>query len=144
MGYCELADVVEQNKGRWPLGTIPASSAKQLNASQVGDFIEQTAGVLDGILRSQGYSLPIATTATSALKVLELYNAYGAACLVEQASPTTRPDRSGQSACAMWKEAQKMLREGTIELDAGVDTGADTFPRYAGSPTPIFTLDMEM
>lgn len=143
MGYCTLADVVEQNKGRWPTGTIPASSAKQLNVDQVNDYIEQTAAEIDGILRAKGYSLPIATTATSALKLLELYNAQGAACMVEQGSPTPRPDRTGASACAMWREAKKMLKDGCIELEADLDT-TESMPRSSLPATPLFTLADEL
>lgn len=136
MAYCTIDDVAELNTGR----TFTTSSKP--NATQVNDFIEQTAAVIDGILRSQNYSLPIATTATSALKMLELFNAQGAACLVEQGAPTSdRRGAKGDGVCAMWREAQKMLKGGGIELDADRDT-SESHPRGGPCATPFFTREM--
>lgn len=132
--YAEVADVSELNTAR----TFTASSNPDI--TQVSDWLDQTAGVLDGILRESGYALPIPATATQTLKLLEHYNALGAAAMVEQGAPTS--DRR-KEALALWEEAQKMLREGTIVLDAPRDDDISSIraPAYA---TPMFTRDMAL
>lgn len=136
MAYATVADVQQLNTGR----TFGASTKP--TASQVMDYLEQTAAVLDGILRGQGYTVPVPTTATAALKTLELYNAQGAACLVEQGAPSTKPDRDGVSACAMWAQACKMLKSGAIELEIPRDA-AEANPRYNACATPFFSRTLD-
>lgn len=133
MGYATVADVQQLNSAR----TFAANSKP--TANQVVDWLEQTAGVLDGILRERGYSVPLPTTATGALKTLEHYNAIGAAALVEQGAPSS--DRRDQ-AMKLWEDAQKMLRDGEIELEAPRSTDLSR-PRAPAVATPFFTRDMQ-
>jgi hypothetical protein len=141
MGYCALEDVAELNTGR----TFSATSRP--TASQVVDYIEQTAAVIDAVLRGQGYNLPVPTTATSVLKLLEGYNALGAACMVEQGAPTAR--RNGGSrggdldVCAMWRAAQKMLADGTLDLELPLEAN-EHLPRTGPSATPFFSRSMDL
>ena len=136
MAYATLADVEQLNTAR----TYTGSSKPTTN--QVIDWLEQTAGVLNGALKEQGYSLPIATTATGALKTLEHYNALGAAAFVEQGSPSS--DRR-KEAMDLWQGALKMLRDGAIELEADQDeTAAAPRSSFGSSPTPFFSRDMEL
>lgn len=136
MGYATVADVEQLNTARTFTGSSKPST------TQVVDWLEQTAGVLDGILKEKGYSLPIATTATGALKTLEHYNAIGAAAFVEQGAPTA--DRR-KEAMDLWLNAQKMLKDGAIELGASQDEALSS-PRssFPCSPTPFFSRDMEL
>lgn len=134
MGYATVADVQQLNTAR----TFTPSSNPNIN--QVVDWLGQTAGVLDGILRAGGYALPVPTTATAALSTLEGYNAIGAAAMVEQGAPTS--DRREQ-AMALWEEAQKMLREGMISLDAPRDTDTSSI-RYPAVASPMFSRDIEL
>jgi hypothetical protein len=131
--YASIDDVRALNTGR----TIATSTTP--NASQVWGYLEETAAVLDGILREKNYALPIATTATGALKLLEHFNALGGHCLTEQAAPTS--DRK-DSACALWENAQKMLKDGLIELEAERDL-TQAAPRAPATPSPFFTREMQ-
>lgn len=133
MAYASSIDVAQMNTAR----TLSTSSHPDL--TQVGDWLEQTAGVLDGILREKGYVLPIPTSATAALRTLEHYNALGAAAMVEQSAPTS--DRR-KEAEALWENAQKMLRDDIILLDAPKDNVTHTI-RAPAAPTPFFTREME-
>lgn len=134
MAYATVSDVQQQNVVR----TISATSRP--NASQVIDWLEQTAAVLDGLLRESGYSLPVPTTATQVLKLLEHYNALGAAALVERGAPTSDRRKEAQE---LWEGAQKMLRDDLLNLDAPRDEATRTIraPAYA---TPMFTRDQEL
>ena len=134
MAYATIIYVQQMNTAR-TLGT-----SSKPNASQAIDWLEQTAGVLDGILREKGYGLPIPTSATAALRTLEHYNALGAAAMVEQAAPTS--DRR-KEAEALWENAQKMLREDLILLDAPKDNTTHTI-RSGAAATPMFTRTMEL
>lgn len=141
MGYCEISDVEQLSTGRKSF----AADTKP-TASQVVDYIEQTAGILDGILRGRQYQLPVPTTATSALKVLESFNAYGAACMVEQSAPVQRPTDRGRSdagVCAMWKSAQAMLKSGDLELELEVNVSTGS-PRGGPVASPFFSRDMQL
>lgn len=124
MGYVNATTVYARDTGR----TFTATSRPA--TSQVGEFIEQTAAELDGILRQRGYTIPVATTATSALKLLEHYNALGAAAMIEQAAPTHGGKRD--DAFKLWEECKKALMSGKVELDAGKDS-TQTKPRFRRS-----------
>lgn len=132
--YADIDGVRALNTGR----TI-ATQTKP-SASQVAGFLDDTAGVIDAILDRQGYELPIPTTATGALKLLEHFNELGGHALTEQAAPVS--DRE-DAAMAMWENAQKMLREDLIQLDAPREL-TTTLPRGPVVPSPFFTRDMEM
>jgi hypothetical protein len=108
-------------------------------ASQVAEYIDLTAGELDGILRKRGYALPI--SATSALKLLEHYNALGAAAMIETAAPTA--GGKDKTALAMWESAKKMLGDGGIELDAASDSRSGR-PRHSTGATALFLRDAEV
>jgi len=122
MGYVNATQVYARDTGR----TFSATSRP--STYQVGDFIEHTAAELDGILRRRGYGLPIATSATSALRLLEGYNAMGAAAMIEQAAPTTGGKRG--DALYLWEECKKALACGDIELEADRDVSTSR-PRFA-------------
>lgn len=128
MAYATVADVHQLNTGR---PTYTASSKP--TASQVIDFLEQSAAKIDAVLRSRGYSIPVATGATSALKLLEGCNAAGAHALVEQGAQSS--DRR-EAAMKLWQDCLVMLREGDLELDAGGDTTQSV--TYASAPSPVF------
>lgn len=132
--YAELDDVREQNTAR----TISASSHP--SSDQVLDWLGQTAGILDAILRRNGYELPVPASASSALRMLEHFNALGAAAMVEQAAPTSDRRKEAQ---ALWEGAQRMLSDELIVLDIPRDDTAHTV-RAAPYATPMFTRDQEL
>ena len=132
--YADLADVSALALGR----TFTGSSRP--NASHVADYLDKTAIELDAILRGQGYGIPIATTATAALKLLEHGNALGAAAMVEAAAPN--PHTSDQHARKLWEEFKLGLKKGYLELDADKDV-AQSAPRHSGSSTSMFSICMD-
>ncbi|MGH2954881.1 MAG: hypothetical protein ACRD2Z_09745 [Thermoanaerobaculia bacterium] len=134
MAFATVADVHQLNTGR---ATYTASSKP--TASQVIDWLEQTGAAIEGILRQRGYSVPVPTTATSALKYLEKCNALGAAALVEQGAQAS--DRRDQ-AVALWRECYKALSDGTIDLDAPSDANGGAV-EFAAVPSPCFSVGME-
>lgn len=105
------------------------------NIDQVQGFVNQTAAELDSILRRLGYTVPIATAATSALALLEGYNALGAGAFALQAAVT--PGGKKPDAMRLWQDAKKMLADGKLELDAARDPdrarprGRSSFPATA-------------
>lgn len=127
--YATVAHVQAHNAGR----VLSATSVP--NDTQVIDFLEETAAVLDGILREKGYALPIATTATSALKFLELANSYGAWAAVERSAKSSEQRDRAET---LWEGAQKMLRDGGIELDAPTDAQL-ALPRSQAAASAWFT-----
>ena len=135
MPYADLADVSALALGR----TFTGSSRP--NASQVADYLDKTAIEIDAILRGQGYGIPIATTATAALKLLEHGNALGAAAMVEAAAPN--PHTSEGYARSLWEDFKKGLKTGGLELDADKDV-AQSAPRHGGAASSVFSLCMEM
>lgn len=115
MGYASIQNV----QARDPTLVFTATSTP--NASQVAQFIEDTAAELDGILAARDFSVPVPTTATQAFALLRSYNALGANALVQEASPTSR---SRDQARALWEDCKKALRAGDITLsDAESDPG---------------------
>lgn len=118
MAYATPTQVFALDTGR----TYTATSKP--NTVQVAQYIESTAGELDGILRSRGYVTPVATTATSAYSMLAGFNAYGAIAIVEQSAPTTGGKATGWQ--QMWEQAKKMLASGDLELDAERDTSTSS------------------
>lgn len=135
-GYATPTQVYALNTGR------QFTATSKPNATQVQQFIDQTAAVIDSILAGKSYAVPVATGATAARLTLEHYNALGAACLVERAAPTS--DERRTEACEMWGWAQEMLKSGDIEFpDAAVNTSHDQ-PRSSLPATPMFTRDMEL
>lgn len=133
MGYATVSDISARNVARSAF-----TDETKPTASQVIGFIQDTAGELDGILRGLGYSLPVATTATSALSVLRSYNTYGAAALVEQ---TAQHSTTLESTMKLWEDAKAMLRSGGIELDAAKDA-TNSSVRFPCAPSPAFSAGM--
>lgn len=133
MGYATPTQVYVRHPGR----TFTATSKP--STGEVADAIDQTAAELDGILRARGYSLPIATTATGTLKLLEGYNALGADVLVEQAALSGSGEGKRSAAWKAWEAAKKMLATGQVELDADRDSD-QALPRHDTTVgTSIFT-----
>lgn len=141
MAYATTSDVEALNLGRGPFPATPAVG--KIDQADVGRWLEETAGVLDGLLREKGYITPVPTSApSSVLATLEGFNALGAAFYVERASKTSDRLKEAQS---LWESAQKMLIDGLIELDLPVDEN-QLRPRggFASAPTPFFTRDMQL
>jgi hypothetical protein len=140
MAYATTSHVEAMLLGRLPLGT-----QGQVSATQVVNWLEQTAGVIDGLLAQNGYSAPVSpTAASSALKTLEGFNTAGAWYHVEAASKT-RDKVKFEEAKRMWGSAQKMLSDGIVELDLEIDT-AEALPRggFSCATPPFFSRDMEL
>ena len=136
MAYATLSHVQELTVGR---PTYTGSSRP--NTSQVVDYLDGKAAEIDAILRGRGYSLPVATTATAALKLLEHGNALGAAAMVEAAAPN--PHTSAEYARKLWEDFKKTLQNGTLELDAAKDT-EQANPRHGNTTsTSVFSSCME-
>lgn len=130
MAYAEIADVQELNTGRPTYGATTKPTA-----SQVADFLEQTAAELDGIMRAKGYLLPVPSTAISALKWLEGANAAGGWYKVELGAQAS--DRR-EEAERLWRSMKRSLRDGEIDLELDVDPEQQV--RFS-APEPIFSLD---
>lgn len=138
MAYASLPDVQARNtiRGEFGVRTRPT-------ATQVAEYLEDTAVILDGILRARGYQVPVPSTATTALRWLRQANAAGAHARVENAG--SEQDSLDESAEAAWRAATNMLRKGEIELDAPRDT-ATTRSRSSRATLPatrMFYLDQE-
>jgi hypothetical protein len=134
MPYASVGSVEALNSAR--TFTVNSKPSKL----DVEQFLADTAAALDSILRARGYTLPVATTATSALEALGYYNSIGGWAWAERSAETS-PHRD--AAWELWKECQQELREGNIELDLGRDTaGGGGFPRGAFASPPFFSRDM--
>jgi hypothetical protein len=123
VAYATLIDV----QHRAPARTFTASSKP--NASAVFGFLEESQLILDGVLRAAGYELPIATTATSALRILRTVNAIGAWSMVEKHAPGPKPaGQQGEAAerdFISWLNKLDPRSKGpTIELDAAKSSTA--------------------
>lgn len=129
--YCSPTQVMALDAGR----TYTASS--QPNPRQVTQFVLQTAAVIDGILRSRGYELPVASTATSARALLEYGNTLGAAAMVELSAPAGAPNRRDE-AVRMWADWRKGLAEGTVQVDDPRDPGQVTRSARSSAATAMF------
>lgn len=140
MIYAAASHVEGLNQGR---RTFAASSTPALG--QVNEWLAQTAGIIDGVLKERGYSVPVSpTAASSALVTLANFNAAGAWYLVES-SAKVRDEEQFKEAKAMWENAQKMLVDGIIELDLAIDA-EEALPRsgFDSTATAWFTRDMEL
>jgi hypothetical protein len=118
------------------------TGTSQPNASQVAQFVVQTAAEFDSVLRRRGYTLPIDAAATSALRYLEQGNTLGANAMVEQSAPGGGSDRR-DAAYRMWQDWLKGMRTGDVEIDAAKDATQSSM-RYARPvPTAMFRLGQE-
>jgi hypothetical protein len=141
MAYASTTHVEALNLGRQSLASVRPGEA---TAGQVAEWLEETAGILDGLLREKGYVTPVPTTApTSVLKTLEGFNAIGAAFYVERAAKKSDRLKEAQK---MWESAQKMIGDGVVELDLPIDAEETRprggFGRVTTAATPYFTRDM--
>lgn len=134
-GYATVMDVQALTA---PL-TFTGSSLP--SATQVVGFLDETGAVLDGILAARGYSVPVATTATSALKLLEHYNALGGQAKALAANPAAPKDRRDAAEKA-WADALKMLKDGLIEPVGLARDTSSSYVRVGTNATPFFTRDM--
>lgn len=132
MAYATVSHVQAKTIGR---PTYTATSP--VTDTQVIEFLEDTAVEIDAILRARGYTVPVPTTATSALRLLQNGNTLGAAALVEAAAPV--PHTSAEYARKLWEEFQKMLWKGGLELDLAKDAG-EALPRHGTPAPPMFSV----
>lgn len=132
--YATVADVQALAGLAFGASTLPRTD-------QVGGFLTETAAVLDGILSAKGYSLPVATSATSALELLEHFNALGGQAKALAANPAAPKDRRDAAETA-WKDAQTMLRDGLIEPVGLTKDTATARVRVGETASAFFTRDM--
>lgn len=137
--YASTIHVEALNQGRPPF-VAGTSVQGQATKEQVTGWLEETAGILDGLLRQKGYVTPVPTAAaTSALRTLENFNAVGAWYHVENSAKQANRLKEAKE---MWEWARKMLSDGLLELDLPIDA-EETRPRGGfGSATPYFTRNM--
>jgi hypothetical protein len=125
MAYANISDVAAMNLGRASGLTFTPSSRP--TASQVGLWLDGVSAQLDAILRTRGYVVPVASSATSTRLLLQDAAMKGAHALVEIASPN---DSRAKAAAQMWVDACKVLE--TAELDAPIDeTLGGGVPQYS-------------
>jgi len=141
MSYADLSDVEARNTLRLKRGGFSATTSP--TDTQAGEYLEDTAAVLDGLLLGRGYVLPIPAEATSALRWLRQANAAGAHARIENAA--SEQDSLDESAEAAWKSACDMLRKGEIELDVprDVTTTHSRSNRRTQGPR-LFSLEQEL
>lgn len=119
--------------------------------AQVAIFLNEGAGVLDGVLLSAGYQLPVPAGATPALAALERANAIYAWLEVEQAAPVSNDvDRAVKAWGKVLDELNPNTKGPTIELgiprNAGESYARGKTLEEAGlsdSEDAFFTRDME-
>jgi hypothetical protein len=131
MAYASLSDVQAMEPARvYGASTTPATS-------QVGLYLDNRAAEIDSILLEKGYSLPVPTTASSALLLLRKVNAQGAWADVSAGAPGSpfreASDAAYQSALAMLKAANTILDIPKNEIRAS--------PRGPGLTTPQRVID---
>jgi hypothetical protein len=129
MSYGTASGVHRLNTNR----TFTATSRPTI--TEVDGFLANTAAEIDGILRQRGYTLPVPTTASSALVLLAHGNELGAAAMVEQGAQ--KSDRL-DSALSLWRDFKRLLQSANLELD--VATTDAKLPRYSSSATAAFTF----
>lgn len=132
MPYATIADVQALNAKR------QFTQSGDVTIADVENYLTQTAGEIDGILRGQGYSLPIPTTAVETLTTLRQFNAYGGHFHAEHAAPVSKHVERAEK---LWKSALCSLRDGKLELDAPRDM-AESHARAGFAASPMFTRDL--
>jgi hypothetical protein len=70
--YCTLADVEGETAFKYDAESNPSRT-------EARNIIEGVAAEIDGALQAVGYVIPVASTATRALRMLRRYNILGAA-----------------------------------------------------------------
>lgn len=126
-------EALDQGRDSFTNQTKPA-------VQEVINYLHWTAAELDGIIAGQDYVLPVATTATSALRLLEGYNAIGANCLVQRAAQSSAQK---DEACAAWQAAKEALA--TADLgEMGVVESATVLASITDNPGPEFDVGTVM
>jgi hypothetical protein len=130
------------------LSHVAAIAAKRVftatsipNASQVQMFLEHAQAEVDGILGGDGYQVPVPTSATISLKLLERIVTIGAWAQVEKSAQVSA---DAKEAVAAWEQARTELIKGTVQLVDAPRLGGENFARVAPYATPFFTRNMEL
>lgn len=131
MGYATISHIAALNAAR------PITATSRPNLDQVAGFLDETSAVIDAILSGRGFSLPIPTTATAALKLLEGYNAKLAWPMVERAAPV-HPQADAADKAAMY--AEKMLQ--SMEPPQLSRDAATTRARHGGTGSSVLSRDL--
>lgn len=136
MAYATISHVTARNPERtYGVNSKPTTT-------QVAEFLDETAGIIDSILLEVGYALPVLPPASggasSAWLVLQDANAVGGWYKAEWAAQASDKRSEAED---MWQTAQKMLR--TVQLALGKDA-AESLPRGGSTEcaTPFFTRCM--
>lgn len=141
MAYATIGDVQARNRAR------PITATSVPNASDVGAFLDMSAGDIDALLTQQNYQLPVPTGAIAALSYLRSVNSLGAWAMTEQSAQSSIHARD---ATAAYERALRMLADAQVVLDIPrVDAVA--MPRGPGVSSPhvgqvqrgFFCRDME-
>lgn len=111
------------------------------SASQVAVYLEHAQAEIDGILGGDGYAVPVATTATISLKLLEHLTALGAWAFVERAAQVSADVKEVNE---RWDHAREGLARGTIQLVDAARLGGENFARAAAAGSAFFTRDMQL
>lgn len=123
-------------------GRAPFTSGTKPTASQVAMHLADATAEVAGLLLQAGYDVPIPTSATVAVRIVDTVCAKVAAAIVERTAPTK--DRENLKAAEQMAEAARsMIRKGELP---GVDKNvAQSSPRggYAGA-TAYFSRDMAL
>lgn len=135
MAYASITHVQNLNAAR---GIFDGNSKP--NATQVYEFIDQAAGMIDGALTQAGYSVPIVAAPTAAALILENANAIGGAYFAECSSQTTTKREQFQQ---MWEAALKMLANTELPGVSKDESQARIRQGPIASP-PFFTRDMSL
>lgn len=130
------------------IANVSALAAKRVftatsipNTSQVAMFLEHAQAEVDGILAGDGYAVPVATTATISLKLLERIVTLGAWAQVEKSAQVSE---NAKEALAMWDSARTELVKGTLQLADAPRLGGENFARAQFAATAFFERDMEL
>ena len=106
----------------------------------VAGFLEDCAVELDAALAAREYEVPVPTTATSAFRLVQRWNAAGAHALAEEAAPDS-PKAEG--ARKEWERILKRIEDGKIDLPELAHDEETSGIRTLAPATPMFTRDME-
>lgn len=124
--YATLGDVQALNAAR----NLTATSVP--NSSQVAQFLQFSGAQIDSILVEKGYSLPVPTTATAALMLLERVNAQGGYAMTERSAAASPHADTAEKAYAA---ALEMLEAASTILDIPKSV-ARSSPRGPGLTVP--------
>jgi hypothetical protein len=135
VAYASPSQVAGRDRGY----TYTASS--QVSLGDLDEYLAQAAAELNGVLRAQGYQLPIPESATYTLELLQTYNIDGAIARARDAEPSTGGKRS--DAMRLWQQTLKMIASGDVVFDAPKDEQTG-LPRHGGRATAMFNRCMDL